>query len=121
MPGFDGIWHAFSGGGHGGSSPHDRSIASFGSPAIETVLIVLMLVASLNFARHFIALRRLSLESYTVDPECKSIFALLAVSVVAIAVLLTRNEVYADFSTALRHSAFNVVSQATTSGLTTQD
>src|SRR5256886_16531176 len=51
----------------------------------------------------------------------KAMFALLAVSVVAIAVLLTRNDVYADFATALRHAAFNVVSQATTSGLTTQD
>ncbi len=121
MSWFDAICHAFSAVGLGGFSTHDRSIAYFGSPAIEAVLIVLMLIASLNFARHFIALRRLSLEGYKVDPECKAIFALLAVSVVAIAVLLTRNEVYADFSTALRHSAFTVISQATTSGLTTQD
>jgi trk system potassium uptake protein TrkH len=121
MSWFDAICHAFSAVGLGGFSTHDRSIAYFDSPAIEAVLIVLMLIASLNFARHFIALRRLSLESYRVDPECKAIFALLAVSVVAIAVLLTRDEVYANFSTALRHSAFNVISQATTSGLTTQD
>ena len=121
MSWFDAICHAFSAVGLGGFSTHDRSIAYFGSPAIEAVLIVLMLIASLNFGRHFIALRRLSLESYQVDPECKAMFALLAVSVVAIAVLLTRNDVYADFATALRHAAFNVVSQATTSGLTTQD
>jgi trk system potassium uptake protein TrkH len=121
MSWFDAICHAFSAVGLGGFSTHDRSIAYFGSPAIELVLIVLMLIASLNFARHFIALRRLSLECYKVDPECKAIFAVLAVSVVAIAVLLTHNGVYADFSTALRHAAFNVVSQATTSGLTTQD
>jgi trk system potassium uptake protein TrkH len=121
MSWFDAICHAFSAVGLGGFSTHDRSIASFGSPPIELVLIVLMLIASLNFARHFIALRRLSLECYKVDPECKAIFAVLAVSVVGIAVLLTHDGVYADFSTALRHAAFNVVSQATTSGLTTQD
>lgn len=121
MSWFDAICHAFSAVGLGGFSTHDLSIAYFGSPAIELVLIVLMLIASLNFARHFIALRRLSLESYKVDPECKAIFAVLAVSVVGIAVLLTHDGVYADFSTALRHAAFNVVSQATTSGLTTQD
>ena len=121
MSWFDAICHAFSAVGLGGFSTHDRSIAYFGSPAIEAVLIVLMLIASLNFARHFIALRRLSLESYKADPECKAIFAVLAVSVVGIAVLLTHDGVYADFSTALRHAAFNVVSQATTSGLTTQD
>jgi trk system potassium uptake protein len=121
MSWFDAICHAFSAVGLGGFSTHDLSIAYFGSPAIELVLIVLMLIASLNFARHFIALRRLSLECYKVDPECKAIFAVLAVSVVGIAVLLTHDGVYADFSTALRHAAFNVVSQATTSGLTTQD
>jgi trk system potassium uptake protein TrkH len=121
MSWFDAICHAFSAVGLGGFSTHDLSVAYFGSPAIELVLIVLMLIASLNFARHFIALRRLSLESYKGDPECKAIFAVLAVSVVAIAVLLTHDGVYADFSTALRHAAFNVVSQATTSGLTTQD
>ena len=121
MSWFDAICHAFSAVGLGGFSTHDLSIAYFGSPAIELVLIVLMLIASLNFARHFIALRRLSLECYKVDPECKAIFAVLAVSVVGVAVLLTRDGVYADFSTALRHAAFNVVSQATTSGLTTQD
>src|ERR1700730_2497347 len=121
MSWFDAICHAFSAVGLGGFSTHDRSIAYFGSPAIELVLVVLMLIASLSFARHFIALRRLSLECYKVDPECKAIFAVLAVSVVGIAVLLTHNGVYADFSTALRHAAVNVVSQATTSGLTTQD
>ena len=121
MSWFDAICHAFSAVGLGGFSTHDLSIAYFGSPAIELVLIVLMLIASLNFARHFIALRRLSLECYKVDPECKAIFAVLAVSVVGIAVLLTHDGVYADFSTALRHAAFNVVSQATTSGLVTQD
>ena len=121
MSWFDAICHAFSAVGLGGFSTHDLSIAYFASPAIELVLIVLMLIASLNFARHFIALRRLSLECYKVDPECKAIFAVLAVSVVGIAVLLTHDGVYADFSTSLRHAAFNVVSQATTSGLTTQD
>jgi len=121
MSWFDAVCHAFSAVGLAGFTTHDLSIAYFASPAIELVLIVLMLIASLNFARHFIALRRLSLECYKVDPECKAIFAVLAVSVVGIAVLLTHDGVYADFSTSLRHAAFNVVSQATTSGLTTQD
>jgi trk system potassium uptake protein TrkH len=121
MSWFDAICHAFSAVGLGGFSTHDRSIAYFNSPAIEGVLVALMLVATLNFARHFIALRRLSLASYKQDPECKAIFAILAVSVVAIAVLLKSRGVYPDFSQALRHSAFNVVSQATTSGLTSQD
>lgn len=118
---FDAICHAFSAVGLGGFSTHDRSIAWYDSPAIELTLVALMLVASLNFARHFIALRRLSLDTYRVDPECRAIFVILSVSVVGIAALLTWHGVYPGFMTALRHSAFNVVSQATTSGLTSQD
>jgi trk system potassium uptake protein len=121
MSWFDAICHAFSAVGLGGFSTHDRSIGFFDSPAIELTLVVLMLIASLNFARHFIALKRLSLDTYQVDPEARAIFCILSVSVVGIAALLSWHGVYPEFLTALRHSAFNVVSQATTSGLTTQD
>ena len=54
-------------------------------------------------------------------PSASAIFAILSVSVVGIAALLAWHGVYPEFMTALRHSAFNVVSQATTSGLTSQD
>lgn len=121
MSWFDAICHAFSVVGLGGFSTHDASIAYFNSPAVELVLVLLMFVASLNFARHFIALRRFSLQTYTGDPECKAIFVLLCVSVVAIAILLTWHGVYPTFWTSLRHSAFNVVSMATTTGFVTQD
>jgi trk system potassium uptake protein TrkH len=121
MSWFDAVCHAFSAVGLGGFSTHDRSVAWFNSPAIELTLTVLMLIAALNFARHIVALRRLSLETYRQDPEARAIFVVLAVSVVGIAALLSARGVYPDFLEALRHSAFNVVSQATTSGLTSQD
>lgn len=121
MSWFDAICHAFSAVGLGGFSTHDRSIGYFDSPAIELTLAALMLIASLNFARHFIALKRLSLDTYQVDPECRAIFLILSVSVVGIAALLTWHGVYPGFLTALRHSVFNVISQATTSGMTSQD
>jgi trk system potassium uptake protein len=121
MSWFDAICHSFSVVGLGGFSTHDASIAYFHSPAIEAVLILLMILASLNFARHFVALRRLSRDPYTEDTEAKTILIILALSVVGIAALLTWRDVYASFSTAFRHSAFNVVSMATTSGLVSQD
>jgi trk system potassium uptake protein TrkH len=121
MTWFDAICHAFSVVGLGGFSTHDRSIGYFDSPAVEVVLIVLMLIASLNFARHFVALRRLTMKAYTHDPECKAIFAILSVSVIGIAALLTWHGVYAGFMSSLRHSGFNVVSMATTTGWITQD
>jgi len=121
MSWLDAICHAFSAVGLGGFSTHDRSIAWFNSAAIEAVLMALMLIAALNFARHIVALRRLSLGTYRQDPEAKGIFAMLAISVLGIATLLSAHGVYPDFLVALRHAAFNVISQATTSGLTSQD
>ena len=121
MSWLDAICHAFSAMGLGGFSTHDASIAWFNSPAIELVLMVLMVLASLNFARHFLALRRLTLRPYTQDPEAKAIIAVLAISVLGIAILLTWDNVYPSFATSLRHAAFNVISMATTTGFVTQD
>jgi trk system potassium uptake protein len=121
MSWFDAVCHAFSAVGLGGFSTHDRSIGYFNSPVIELTLSALLLVASLNFARHLLALRRLSLAPYRADPECRPMFLILALSVVGIAALLTVHGVYPRFATALRYSVFNVISQATTSGLASQD
>jgi trk system potassium uptake protein len=121
MSWFDAVCHAFSAVGLGGFSTHDRSVGYFNSPVIELTLSALLLIASLNFARHLLALRRLSLEPYKTDPECRPMFVILALSVVGIAALLTGHGVYPHFATALRHSVFSVISQATTSGLTTED
>jgi trk system potassium uptake protein len=121
MSWFDAICHAFSAVGLGGFSTHDTSVAYFNSVPIELVLIALMLIASLNFARHFVALRRLSLQPYRRDPEFQAIFIVLGVSVIGIAALLTWHASYPSFAISLRHAAFNVVSMATTTGLATQN
>jgi trk system potassium uptake protein len=119
MTWFDAICHAFSAVALGGFSTHDASIAYFHSAAIELVLIALMLISALNFARHFAALRRLSLKPYRHDPELKAAAIVLAASVVFIAGLLTWHGVYPTFGTSLRYAAFNVVSLATTTGWVT--
>lgn len=121
MSWFDAVCHAFSAVALGGFSTHDANIAYFNSPAIELVLIAVMLIASLNFARHFLALRRLSLETYKGDPELKAIGALVGLSVLVVAILLRVHQVYPTFATALRYAAFNVVAVATTAGFWTQD
>ncbi|MGH8227357.1 MAG: TrkH family potassium uptake protein [Steroidobacteraceae bacterium] len=117
MSWLDAICQCFSAVSLGGFSTHDSSIAFFHSPAIELTLAALMIVSALSFARHFMALRKLTLEPYTRDPEAKAILLTLAVSVVGIAVLLTYRHVYPNFGTSLREALFNVVSVATTTGL----
>lgn len=117
----DAICHTFSAMGLGGFSTRDASVGAFDSVAIEAVLIVLMMVATLNFSRHFMALRNRSLDPYRRDSETKAILVLVGASVVAIALLLTLRGTYPTFIEALRHSAFNVVSVASTSGFVSED
>jgi trk system potassium uptake protein TrkH len=118
---FDALCHGFSVVALGGFSTRDASIGAFDSAAIEIVLIVLMLVATLNFSRHFMALRGRTLAPYRNDSEAKVIFLLVGGSVLAVAALLTAHSTYPDFFGALRASAFNVVSVATTAGFSSGD
>jgi len=121
MSWFDAICHCFSAISLGGFSTHDLSVAWFNSPAIEGVLIIIMLVACLNFSRHFLAFRSLSLRPYATDSEGKAVLIVLAGSVALVAALLWIDGTYAGFAEALRHSAFNVVSIATTTGFVTEN
>jgi len=121
MNGLDAIMHAFTTLGLGGFSTHDASYAYWNSPRIEAVAIVFMLIAAINFATHFLAWHRRSLRAYRVDPEAKVFLAVVAFSVLGIAVYLVWAGVYDDFSTALRYAAFNVVSIATTTGYASTD
>jgi trk system potassium uptake protein TrkH len=118
---FDAICHGFSVVALGGFSTRDASIGAFDSVSVELVLIALMLVAALNFSRHFVALRGRTLAPYRSDSEAKVIFTLVGGSVLAIAVLLTVQGTFPDFAAALRHAAFNVVSVATTTGFSSDD
>src|SRR6187549_486162 len=64
MSWFDAICHCFSAIALGGFSTHDRSVGWFNNAGIEFVLVVFMVVAALNFSRHFLAFRNLSLKPY---------------------------------------------------------
>jgi trk system potassium uptake protein TrkH len=117
----DAVIHAFSTMGLGGFSSHDESFAYFRSPAIEWVTVFFMLAASLNFATHFLAVRKRSLAPYVADTEARSVMIWMVGSVVGVAAFLVAQDFYPDFATALRHAAFNVVSIASTTGFASTD
>ena len=121
MSWLDAICHAFSTMSLGGFSTHDASIAYFNSPLIEFVLMVFMLLAVINFATHFLALRQKSLLPYLRDAEGKASIALIVGSCIGIAVFLWWQGVYPAFWTALRHASFNLISIATSSGYASAD
>jgi len=113
---FDAICHAFSAMALGGFSTYDASVGHFDSALIEFVLIVLMLAAALNFARHFTAVRTRSLLPYRKDPEVKAVLSIMGASVIAVALVLKFHGEYDNLPEAFRHAAFAVVSVATTTG-----
>lgn len=117
----DAICHAFAAMGLGGFSTHDASVGFFNSPAIEFVLIVFMLIASLNFATHFLAWRGRSLKVYLSDAEALATLTLILSSCVGIGTFLWWRGIYPNFWTALRHASFNLVSLATDCGFTSVD
>lgn len=121
MDWFDAICHAFATMGLGGFSTHDASVGYFNSPAIEFVLIVFMLLAAMNFATHFLALRGRSLRIYLGDTEALATLGLILFSCVGIAGFLWWQGVYDSFWTALRHASFNLVSIATDCGFASVD
>jgi trk system potassium uptake protein TrkH len=113
---FDAVCHAFSAMALGGFSTYDASVGHFDSPLIEFVLIVLMLAAALNFARHFMAVRTRSLAPYRKDPEVRAVLLLVGASIIGITALLMVHGEYGSVLESLRHAAFAVVSVATTTG-----
>lgn len=121
MPVFDAICHAFSTMALGGFSTHDASVAYFDSPRIEAVLSLFMVVASLNFATHFVAVRRGTFDPYLRDPETRFTLLALLVGVLAVAAFLVETHTYLGFGQALRHASFSVISIATDCGFSSTD
>jgi trk system potassium uptake protein TrkH len=118
---FDAICHAFAAMSLGGFSTHDSSVGYFNSLPIEMVLTIFQLIAAINFASHFIALKRRSLKPYWDDMEAKAFLTLVLGSCVLAAAVLWGDGTYPDFGTALRHATFNLVSIATDCGFASQD
>jgi len=121
MSWLDAFVHGFSVMGLGGFSTHDASFGYFDSPLLEGIAIIFMLVAGMNFATHFLAVHGRSLQPYRSDPEAVWFLVVTLASVLGIAVFLWVGGVYPEFLTALRHTAFNLVSIATTTGLASVD
>ena len=121
MDWLDAVCHAFATMGLGGFSTHDASVGYFNSPAIEAVLIVFMLLAGMNFATHFLALRNRSVNPYQHDIEAMPFLVLIIGSCIGVAIYLLWQGTYVNYWTALRHVSFNLVSIGTDCGFTSVD
>jgi trk system potassium uptake protein TrkH len=118
---FDAVSHAFSTVAIGGFSTHDASIGYFDSTAIQLIAVVFMLLSGVNFAIHFIAIRRRSMDPYRRDAEFRTyIFVLMVVSIITIGYLqLTKT--FSSTTESIVEGLFQVVSIGTTTGFTTAE
>ena len=121
MSGFDALCHAFSTVAIGGFSTHDASIGYFDSARINTIAIVFMFLAGINFSLHFMAWRGKTLKSYLLDSEFQAYAKLLlAFAVVTVGYLYASGQ-YDNLHDTFTDGLFQVVSVATTTGFTTTD
>jgi trk system potassium uptake protein TrkH len=118
---FDAVTHSFSTLSTGGFSTHDASIAYFNSLPIEIITEIFMFLGALNFSIHFLVFRRMNLGYYLNNPEILAFALIVALSILIATLLLYFQHSYPSFFTALRHSAFTVISVITSTGYTTQN
>ena len=121
MPPFDAVCHAFSAMALGGFSNHDASVGYFDSVAIESVLMIFMVIAAINFSTHFVAIRRGDPSAYRRDPEARWVVIWLAVSILLLTAVVHYDGIHEGIGATLRRVAFMTVSMATTTGFVTTD
>ena len=118
---FDAIGHSFSTLAIGGFSTHDASIGYFNSPLIDSVAMLFMLIAGINFSLHYLAIHRFSLRHYIADSEVKAFLLILSIlSAITVSQLLYQGT-FGNISDSIRMGLFQVISIATTTGFTTSD
>ncbi len=118
---FDAISHSFSTVAIGGFSTHDGSIGYFNSAAIESIAMFFMFLAGINFSLHFVAWNNRSLVDYIKDSEFKTYAMVLICSSIIVIAVLSLNGQYDNANETLRHSLFQTISIATTTGFTSQN
>ena len=118
MSWFDAITHSFATAGTGGFSTRNLSVGAFGSPAIEIIIGVFMLLFSVNFAMYFLVLCGKWRQALKSD-ELRFFGGVVGASVL----LITFNiaSLYDSFGTALRHAFFQVASIISTTGFSSTD
>ena len=105
----------------GGFSNHDASFGHWNSPAIEGVAIVFMLLAGVPLLIYYSVWRARSPTPFVRNAEVRAFYGVLALSIALITGYLTVLGSYPSWQEALRHTAFHVVSVATTTGYAVHD
>ncbi len=115
---FDALGESFSTVSTGGFSLHSNSFAYYESHTIEVIACIFMILGATNFSLHFIAIKRLSIRHYWQDEEFRYYIRVLGLAGLTVTLGLVSYDYFQASHTAVVKSLFNVISLATTTGLT---
>ncbi|MEA1900378.1 MAG: TrkH family potassium uptake protein [Thermodesulfobacteriota bacterium] len=116
---YDALCHTFTTMPTGGFSTKNASIAHFDSVYFDSVIIIFMLLAGINFSLHYQMLRGKTLAFWR-DSECRFFLGTI-ILLIAIVTFNIHGAVYENICQAFRYGAFQVVSIITTTGYATAD
>jgi trk system potassium uptake protein len=104
-----------------GFSSHDASFGFWNSALIEGVAVFFMMLAGISVALYFVAWRQRSLKPLWRNVEARAFVAVMVGAVALISLYLWLGGIYPNYTEALRHTVFHVVSVGTTTGYASQD
>lgn len=113
--------HMFATMSLGGMSTHDASFGHFGSPLLEWIAVVFMLVASCNFAIYFVALHRRTWRGLLRDAEMHATLAVLVGASLLVGFFIHWHGTFATLEESMRMAFFNTVSIGSTTGFSSID
>ncbi|MBI9105014.1 MAG: TrkH family potassium uptake protein [Spirochaetales bacterium] len=117
---FDALTHTFGTMATGGFSPKAASVGYYNSAYIDAIITIFMVMAGLNFALYYKALKG-RLKDIFQDGEFKAYMFIFFAVVILIAVNLVRSGTYESGGTAFRYASFQTATIITTTGYATAD
>lgn len=123
MPWYDSVVHSFATICTGGFSIKNASIGAYGSPAVEIIITIFMLLSSLNFAVFFLLITK-RFKSVLKSDELRYFLGIVAVAtgLIALNLILAPDSVETgSIGGILRHALFQVATIITTTGFSSVD
>ncbi len=102
----------------GGFSPLANSIAGYANPIAESIIVVFMFLAGMNFILHYSLIRKPQRILANKEFQVYCFFLLAAISVITADLYLHK---FGSIQEAFRYGGFQAVSFMTTTGFTTSD
>ncbi|MCP4350190.1 MAG: TrkH family potassium uptake protein [Desulfobacterales bacterium] len=116
---YDSLCHAFTTMPTGGFSPKNTSVAHYDSIYFDTVIIIFMLIAGINFSLHYQLLKGRPLVFWK-DSECRFFIGVVVFLIIVVS-FNVYGHVYEGIGESIRYSAFQIISIITTTGFATAD